>query len=307
MSRKNAKTTVFEPEDESVYCGDPQMLARVLGGFDNAEMIHTSTKVHTAVTPHIHRFLELAYVLDGSAVHGMNGAETQINKGDYIIIDLGAVHYYNAGSGSFEVRNLLFLPEFVDRMLVNAKSFTEVLNCYLVKCSNGRTPLAIANRVFHDDDGRIHELLERLAAEYESKQLGYLEVIRGLLIEIIIETMRKASPDAAGTVYSKSTERICRYISEHYREEITLSGICEETGYSVPYVSRKFREENGMTFSRYLQQMRINEARRLLAESDKKIIEIAEYIGYSDIKFFNSLFKKLTGKTPREYRRLSKA
>ncbi|MBQ7821329.1 MAG: helix-turn-helix domain-containing protein [Clostridia bacterium] len=279
--------------------------ARVLKYIDPIEKIHTFTRIHTEVSPHIHRFLELAYVLEGTAVHGMNGVEAVIKKGDYIIIDLGDVHYYNApNNGQFMIQNLLFLPEFVDRMLINAQSFSEVLNCYLVKCSNGKTPLAIANRIFHDDDGRVKDILSHLLNEYEQKKLGYLEAIRCDIIEIIIETIRKASPGNNSFAVSKSTEYICQYISNHFKESITLTDVCNATGYSVPYVSRRFKEENGMTFSRYLQQMRINEARRLLFESNAKIIDIAEHVGYSDIKFFNTLFKKLTGKTPREYRLL---
>lgn len=53
--------------------------------------------------------------------------------------------------------------------------------------------------------------------------------------------------------------------------------------------------------------MRINEACRLLLAEKRKIIDIAESVGYTDIKFFNELFKKYTGSTPREYRSLGKS
>jgi AraC-like DNA-binding protein len=281
--------------------------AYVLKYIDPKEKVITFKRIHTTVNPHIHHFLELAYILKGSAVHGMNNEKTLVNEGDYIIIDLGDIHYYEPVNNiEFEIQNLLFLPDFVDRMLVNAQSFSEILNCYLVKCSNGKTPLAIANRVFHDENGKIRGLLSKIATEYEEKKLGYLESIRCSIIEIIIETIRKASPDSSSTANSKRTEEICKYISEHFKETISLGDICQSTGYSIPYVSRKFKEENGMNFSKYLQQMRINEARKLLYETNMKIIDIAEYVGYSDIKFFNALFKKFTGKTPREYRMLSK-
>jgi YesN/AraC family two-component response regulator len=57
-----------------------------------------------------------------------------------------------------------------------------------------------------------------------------------------------------------------------------------------------------MTFSSYLQKVRINNACRLLANTNNKIEEIAHFVGYSDTKFFNSIFKKVLGSTPREYR-----
>ena len=150
--------------------------AYVLKYIDPNEKVITFTRVHTEVNPHIHRFLELAYVLEGSAVHGMNNEKTLIKKGDYIIIDLGDVHSYDpVDNCEFMIQILLFLPDFVDRMLVHAQSFSEILNCYLVKCSNGKTPLAIANRVFHDESGKIRELLSQILTEYEEKKLGYLE------------------------------------------------------------------------------------------------------------------------------------
>lgn len=316
FNMENNRSFKYKNRDEKMHTKNsinPNTKTRVLEYIiDPIEKIHTFVCPQDTSMPHIHRFLELAYVIEGSAVHGMNGEEAVISRGDYIIIDLGDIHYYKAlESGTLKIRNLLFLPEFVDRMLVNAKSFSEILNCYLVKCSNGRTPSAVANRIFHDGDGHIFEILEHLAHEYEEKKLGYLETIRCALIELIIETVRKAAPEHRksdiGKAMTNSTESICEYITENYMKNITLSDICTEKGYSVPYVSRKFKEENGMTFSRYLQQMRINEARRLLSESNKKIIDIAEIVGYSDIKFFNSLFKKYTGKTPREYRKLSRS
>ena len=60
-----------------------------------------------------------------------------------------------------------------------------------------------------------------------------------------------------------------------------------------------------MTFTDYLQKLRIEKSCELLAGSDMRIAEIAQAVGYEDIKFFNRLFKRTLGMPPREYRRVS--
>ena len=72
------------------------------------------------------------------------------------------------------------------------------------------------------------------------------------------------------------------------------------------YISRKFAHDTGMTFKEYQTNMRIDNACRLLTTSDKKTSEIAELVGYNDVAFFTSVFKKKTGVTPTEFRRIAK-
>ena len=79
---------------------------------------------------------------------------------------------------------------------------------------------------------------------------------------------------------------------------------CQEHHFSLQYISRKFKQETGITFREYLQKIRIEKSCVLLAGSDLRISEIASAVGYDDIKFFNSMFKKLVMMSPREYRKL---
>ena len=87
-------------------------------------------------------------------------------------------------------------------------------------------------------------------------------------------------------------------------KKITLTEISKNLNYSVPYLSKLFREKYGETFESYLQRTRVGEGCRLLANTDKKVIEIAECVGYGDLKFFSEVFKKYMRVSPREYRRL---
>ncbi len=77
--------------------------------------------------------------------------------------------------------------------------------------------------------------------------------------------------------------------------------------YSLSHISRKFKDETDVSFNKYITEVRIREACRLIANTDKKINEIANLSGYNDIKHFQFTFKKITGKSPRDFKKLFKA
>lgn len=97
-------------------------------------------------------------------------------------------------------------------------------------------------------------------------------------------------------------EKAKHYIGEHYREEqLNLSAVSEAVGLSAVYFCSLFKEETGTTFVEYLNSVRIEQAKLLLKKGDMKIYQIALEVGYSNPSYFYEVFKKLTGKRPREY------
>lgn len=256
------------------------------------------------VDSHEHNFLELVYVLKGGAKQTIKGKKTLLKKGDYFIIDYNTLHGYECAEGkSFLIVNCLFLPGFIDKTLGHCRKFSEVMENYLIRCNKGPTTVNPANRIFSDEDGEVERLIKKMRLEFCRKGSGYLEILRCLLIQIIILTMRKIQNENAPV--ADSTEKyISDYVAENYMNKIRLADIASELNYSVPYISKLFHEKYGITFEKYLQRTRVEQSCRLLANTDKKIIEIAECVGYSDLKFFNMLFKKSMGMSPREYRKL---
>ena len=95
-------------------------------------------------------------------------------------------------------------------------------------------------------------------------------------------------------------------MEENYQDNLSLRAICDELGFSLPYISKKFKEDTGMTFTAHLQRLRTEQALRLLAYTDKTVTEIAQIVGYGDIKFFGEVFKKEMNMTPREWRKENK-
>lgn len=98
-----------------------------------------------------------------------------------------------------------------------------------------------------------------------------------------------------------------RFINEHYSEDtISLDRVAREVNISPNYFSAMFSQEVGQTFVDYLTGKRIDEAKRLLRQTDKRSSEVAFSVGYKDPHYFSFVFKKVVGCTPSEYRRGSK-
>ncbi len=97
------------------------------------------------------------------------------------------------------------------------------------------------------------------------------------------------------------------FIDSHYSEEaISLDRVARKVNISPNYFSAMFSQEVGQTFVEYLTNKRINEAKRMLRQTDKRSSEIAFSVGYKDPHYFSFVFKKVSGCTPSEYRKGSK-
>ena len=92
------------------------------------------------------------------------------------------------------------------------------------------------------------------------------------------------------------------YITEHYREGVTLRQVAADCHVNTSYLGQIFRKETGSAFTDYVNALRIQEAGRLLADPTMKVYEIAEAVGFTDYHYFLKIFKKVTGKSPSEMR-----
>ena len=92
------------------------------------------------------------------------------------------------------------------------------------------------------------------------------------------------------------------YISDHYYEHLTLAQISRAVNMSVRYFCKTFKRYSGMTFTGYLSRLRVEQAKILLLDPHKHISEVAFEVGFESLSQFNRSFKRITGKTPTEYR-----
>lgn len=256
------------------------------------------------VPMHDHSFLELTYIIEGEAEHILDGHMSVVKPGDYFIVDYGSRHSYKSlGSEGFLNLDLLFLPEILDPILKGTKSLRTLLEHYLLHFNINALVQNPARMVFHDDTGQIKKLMDLINDEAESRRPGYTELIRCYLIEILLLTVRHLDDAEAASSGQDISAFITAYVAEHYMEELTLMDIAERMNYSLPYISKRFKDDMGTTFVKYLQNYRVMQGCRLLTSSRKSLGEITELVGYKDVKFFSALVKKMTGLSPADFRR----
>lgn len=93
------------------------------------------------------------------------------------------------------------------------------------------------------------------------------------------------------------------YMEQHYKENITAVTVAGEVYLNPSYFSTLFKRVMGISFTRYLNELRVEESKRLLkSEEDHAIQDIANDIGYRSQSYYSKVFKKYTGLTPNEYR-----
>lgn len=102
--------------------------------------------------------------------------------------------------------------------------------------------------------------------------------------------------------YSLPVRLACEYIDKNYQEDINLNKISNYVSLSKNYFCNIFKKETGITIWDYLIRIRMEEAKRMLLETEQKTYEISERVGYDDPSYFGRLFKKYTGFTPMEFR-----
>ncbi len=97
-----------------------------------------------------------------------------------------------------------------------------------------------------------------------------------------------------------------RYMREHYMENIDISVLAADLGFHSSYLTRLFGKYVGVTPLKYLTNLRIEEAQRLLLDTDLTIGEVGERVGYPDQFHFSKTFRKATGVNPSAYRKAEK-
>jgi AraC-like DNA-binding protein len=137
-------------------------------------------------------------------------------------------------------------------------------------------------------------------------QLGGLFNLLGAIAEAGAEEVRPLSArsfalSAEGS-HQKAIGAAVRYLVAHFREEVRLGDVLELAAMSRPTFARQFKQHSGRTFSEFVNGLRLQAACLELSQGERSILEIALGCGFSQISFFNRLFRRVMHCSPTEYR-----
>ena len=127
--------------------------------------------------------------------------------------------------------------------------------------------------------------------------------IETLRIELLRHYCRKMNEMSKNRVVSRHIVMAIDYIRSHVQDSLTVESIADALSLNSSYLSKLFKQEMGITLSRYIRNQKIDVACNMLRHLDESSLSIANYLGFSSQSHFIQVFKKTTGMTPEEYRR----
>ncbi len=129
-----------------------------------------------------------------------------------------------------------------------------------------------------------------------------LEIIRSFRAAADTLSVDRAPLPGGG---NQVIHRVREYVSRHYMEDIGIAQIADRLKLTPNYVSTLFHKETGITFVRYLTEVRIGHARHLLDSPEASVSEVARAVGYRSARHFSRLFRAVVGTNPSDYHRLT--
>ncbi len=218
--------------------------------------------------------------------------EEDVSKGtDSIILD----RYMGNMMDAIIRENQEMLLRECEEYLKRLKSNEEYLTIYKKDCFR---LLCVVLEVFADQK-RNHE---------EWMHVSYMEIERLHGIDEVKVYIRRVIGRIAGTLETERVgsnhcivNKLLQYIGNNYNKDIGLNELAEEVGMNPTYLCILFKEEVGMSYVKYLTNLRVNRAKELLKEG-YKVSDVSELVGYNNYRYFSDIFKKHIGKTPNEYK-----
>lgn len=246
---------------------------------------------------HYHGYYEFFYLYSGTCRFLLKDSVYQLERGDLVFISPGELHHALYSGLSCEIVTLYFKSDYVDYDLFQKwlpqGQYTS-LHSFM-----GSIPT-----LYQED---FHALLNRMLSEsmhideYSNTFLAcYLQEL--ILFLMRHSVMNESEPELLN---SKDADILLatKYIYKNFRQPLTLEEISSVASLSPTYFSKKFKQITGMGFKEYLNFVRLKHAQTALLTTSNSITDIALEYGFNDSNYFKDLFKKVYGKSPREFRK----
>lgn len=254
-----------------------------------------------SLSQHTHDFVEISIVGEGCGYHYIEDQVMPVKQGDLFLIPIGTSHVFRPSSPGQDKQLVTYNCIFRSRVLDDWKHYfcEESETSKIIYGQNG---CSIKWLQFQDKHNTFLAMFHSMHWEYMKRQRGYEILMKTLLIQMLAMLQRFEANREVVPVSNDKFEDVVHFIKSHYYENITVQYVADYFFMSASHFQRLFKKSTGLTFTQYLQNVRIQKCCELLKSTDIPIHEIANRVGYQDMKFFHSLFRKKTGVTPRHYR-----
>ena len=273
---------------------DLQEPVNTILNFDKNEIFFTKNydiQEVVYVEPHFHKWLEIVYYYNGTGGEvEMNSRKYIYTQGEFVVVRPYTVHAFQ----TFSPQRIIilgldcsaFLTLFLNSCLENnITGFLEQFYKLPPVCRNGDTGFV----------GAMEQL----------KQLPLLPAVRTIL-QLGEAFAGCAQSDESAPVEYKFFKAI-HFLENNFHTKITVEDAAQQAGVSSYYFSRKFKEQFQVSFSSYLNKIRLDKACYLLLHTPFTISEIVYKVGFQEASYFNRLFKQAYQLTPLEYRKQHQA
>lgn len=235
-------------------------------------------------TMHWHESIELLYFIEGEGAIICSGKEIKGKKGDLIVINSNDLHCIKSITLSCSYYCLIIDKNYCNNFGLN------ILNINIKNIIKD----SIASNYFED-----------IIKEMKYKNIYYKSSVKVLSINLLIHLIRNYIINLKHISYSSKEQRkidlvksALNYINSNYRKDISIDTISSYVGCSKYYFCHVFKEITGKTIISYINYLRCNNARKLLASGNYNVYESAELNGFNNMSYFSKTYKKYMGKSP---------
>lgn len=271
-------------------------------------LCHTQESSHSTLLfpPHWHYYIEVLYILSGSAKIFIKSTYYEVKAGDMVFINTREVHSGLTEADPVKYFVLRFHP---DILVTSAHTVFELK--YIIPFTMSKVP---TQNLFLSEEikpTQIPMLIHDIFDEYSREEYGFELAIQtdiGRIFLWILRSLRakNGQRDLNVPLPQESDlhmlEKIFNYLDLNYQYDITVELMAKMCNMSYSYFSRRFKAIMGKTFIEYLSYVRITEAEELLLATDTTVTEIALQTGFSDTNYFIKQFKRYKGISPKQFR-----
>ena len=254
---------------------------------------------------HTHEFIEIVYARSGNACEVVDGIEYPVRHGDMIFMNYGSTHQTVVSEGRYSYVTICFSPEVVGQTIITPENAFALLS---LTSFNDMRSEAGGGKISFDIKERqsVEHLLEDMLREERAKGSSWDRIMESYLNILMAKMLRKTEYGSKKQEQEEMWQELAEYIEGNPDADLTLAALAKKCFYNPSYFSRVFKEKFGMSLVEYVNRKRIDNAVRLLCESELSVDEIMSRVGFADRSNFYRAFSKFMDSTPADIRRKGK-